>query len=81
MYSSGDFYVEMVQWIGEFAMLLKRLRDASMDMLPLSTMSEERRQKQYLADVLQENAERQRSAEVLDFECTSDSRQVVRYTS
>ena len=36
-------------------------------MLLLSTMSEERRQNQHLADVAQENAERQgRSAEVLD---------------
>ena len=38
-----------------------------MDMLPVSTMSEVRRQNQYLADVAQENADRQRrSAEVLD---------------
>ena len=57
----------MVKWIGKLSLLLKRLRDAWMDMLPLSTMSEERRQNQYLADVTQENAERQRgSAEVFD---------------
>ena len=38
-----------------------------MDMLPLSNMSEKRRQNQYLADVTRENAERQRrSAEDLD---------------
>ena len=38
-----------------------------LDMFPLSTMSEERRENQCLADVIQENAERQRrSAEVLD---------------
>ena len=59
--------IEMVKWIGKFSLLLKRLRDAWMDMLPLSTMSEERRQNQYLANVTQENVERQkRSAEVLD---------------
>ena len=42
-----------------------------MDMLPMSALSEERRKNQYLADVAQEKAERQRrrrrrSAEVLD---------------
>ena len=38
-----------------------------MDMLPLSTMSEERRQNQCLADVTHDDVERQRrSAEVLD---------------
>ena len=45
--------IEMAKWIGEFSLLLKLLRDAWMDMLPLSTMSEERRQNQYLADVTQ----------------------------
>ena len=46
---------------------LKRLRDAWMDMLPMSTMREERRQTKYLADVTQENAERQRgNATALD---------------
>ena len=57
----------MVKWIGKFLLLLKRLRDAWMDMLPLSTMSEERTQNEYLADVTQEHAERpRRTAEVLD---------------
>ena len=38
-----------------------------MDMLPVSTMSEERRQSQYLADVTQLNVKRQRrNAAVLD---------------
>ena len=38
-----------------------------MDMLPLSTMSEERSPNQYLADVTQQNVERQRrSVEFLD---------------
>ena len=50
----------MVKWIGKFSLFLKRLTDAWMDMLPLSTTSEERRQNQYLADVTQENVERQR---------------------
>ena len=54
----GD--IEMVKWIGKLSLLLKRLRDASMDMLPMSAMSEERRRNQYLADVTQESEERQR---------------------
>ena len=52
--------IEMVQWIGKVSLLLKRLRDAWMDMSPLSTMSEERRQNEYLADVTQLNEERQK---------------------
>ena len=48
----------MDKWFGKFSLLLKRLKDAWMDMLPLSTMSEEQRQNPYLADVTQENAER-----------------------
>ena len=52
----------MVKWIGKFSLLLKRLRDAWMDMLPLSSMSEERRQNQNQADVTQENVERHRRA-------------------
>ena len=41
--------LEMVKWIGRFALSLKRLRDACMDNLPMSSMSEEQRQSQYLA--------------------------------
>ena len=59
--------IETVKWTAKFSLLLKRTRDAWMDMSPLSTMSEERRQNQYLAGVTLENVERQRrSAEVLD---------------
>ena len=55
----------MVKWAGKFSLLLKRLKDSWMDMLPLSTMSEERRQNQYLADVAKENADgRTRSVEL-----------------
>ena len=50
--------LEMVKWIGRFSLSLHRLRDAWMDNLPMSSMSEEQRQGQYLADVAQENAER-----------------------
>ena len=57
----------MVNCIGKFSLLLKRLRDAWMDMLPISTMSEERRRNQYLADVNRENEDRQRrNEEMLD---------------
>ena len=54
----GD--IEMVKWIGKFSLHLKRLRDAWMDMLPMSAMSGERRRNQYPADVTQESEERQR---------------------
>ena len=50
----------MVKWVGKFSLLLKRLRDAWMDMLPLSVMSQEQRNSQYLADVTPENIERQK---------------------
>ena len=57
----------MVKWMGKFTLLLKRLRDAWMDMLPLSTMSAEARRNQYLADVAQEDEDRRsRNADVLN---------------
>ena len=43
--------IERVKWIGKFSLLLKRLRDAWMDMLPMSTVHDARRQSQYQADV------------------------------
>ena len=49
----------MVKWIGKFSMVLKFVKDSWMDMLPMSTVSEEQRQNQYLAGVAQENADRQ----------------------
>ena len=48
----------MVEWIGRFSLSLQRSRDAWMDNLFMSSMSEEQRQGQYLADVAQENGER-----------------------
>ena len=51
--------IEMVKWIGKFALLLKRLRDAWVDMLPVSVMSQEQRETQYRTDVTQLNEERQ----------------------
>ena len=48
----------MVNWIGQISLSLQRLRDAWMDNLPMSALSEEQRRNQYLADVAQENAER-----------------------
>ena len=57
----------MAKWIGKFALLLKRCKDAWMDLLPLSIMSAERRRNQYLAEVTQENGGRlRRNANVLD---------------
>ena len=45
---------KMVKWIGKFSLLLKLLRDAWKDMLPLSAMGEAQRQNQYIANVNQE---------------------------
>ena len=57
----------MVKWIGKFSLILKRLKDSWMDVLPMSALSEEQRQNQHLADVAQENGDRQtRSVELLD---------------
>ena len=57
----------MVKWIGKFSLSLKRVKDAWMDLAPLSSMSEEQRQSQYLADVNLENQERTiRNVDVLD---------------
>ena len=51
-------------------------------MLPLSAMSEEQRQNQYLADVAQETAEKtKKKCGSFGSERTSDSRQVVLRTS
>ena len=47
----------MVKWIGKFSLSLQRLKDAWMDNLPMSALSEEQRRSQYLADVAQENTE------------------------
>ena len=60
--------VEMVKWIGKCSLLLKRLKDTWRDMLPMPSLSEEEpRLNQNLADVAQDNAERQaRSVEFLD---------------
>ena len=54
---------KIVKWIGRFSLFWKRLRDAWMDNLPKSSMSEEQRQKQYLADANQSNEKRQRRNE------------------
>ena len=51
--------IEMVKWDGKFSLLLKRLRDAGMDTLPLSAMSLEQGETQYRADVDQPNEDRQ----------------------
>ena len=37
---------EMVDWIGKFDLLLKRVKDSWMDMLPLSSMTEQQRESQ-----------------------------------
>ena len=72
----------MVNWIGKFSLLFKRLKDSSMDMVPMSTLSEEQRQNQYLADVTQKNADRQnKKCRTFGSELTSDSRQMECYTS
>ena len=49
---------EIVDWIGKFSLLLKRWKDSWMDMLPLSSMTEQQRETQYQADMARLNAER-----------------------
>ena len=57
----------MVKWIGKFSLLLKRSRDAWMDMLPVSAMSQERRETQHRDDVTQLNEQIQgRNATALE---------------
>ena len=59
--------MEMVKWIGKCSLLLKRLKDSWMDVLPTNNVSETRRQNQYHADVARENEERRsRSQELLN---------------
>ena len=43
--------IEMVVWIGKFSLLLRRLKDAWMDMSPPSAMSQERRESQCMAEM------------------------------
>ena len=50
---------ETVDWIGNFVLLLKRAKDSWMDMLPLSSMTEQQRQAQYQADMTRSKTERQ----------------------
>ena len=72
MCSSGDSIssneqeeevLQLVKWIGKLSLSLQRFRDAWMDKLPMSALSEEQRRSQYLADVAQENAEGQTRCE------------------
>ena len=51
-------HVEMIKWTGKISLLLKRLQDSWMDMVPMSALSEEQRTNQYRADVALDNAER-----------------------
>ena len=48
----------MVDWIGKFDLLLKRVKDSWMDMLPLSSMTERQRESQHQADIARVNVER-----------------------
>ena len=48
----------MVDWIGKFFLLLKRLKDSWMDLLPLSAMNQQQRESQNQADMTHLNAER-----------------------
>ena len=53
--------------MGRFDLLLRRLKDSWMDMLPLSSMTEQQKEAQYQADMTQLNNERRgRSETALD---------------
>ena len=53
IFEQGEGNTDMVDWIGKFSLLLKRLKDAWMDMSPLSAMSQEQRESQKMADMTQ----------------------------
>ena len=55
--------IETVKWIGKFSLLLKRLREAWMDVF---CVHHERREEQYHVDVTQLTEERRRNATALD---------------
>ena len=55
--------IEMVDWIGKFSLLLKRLKDSWMDLLPLSAMNQQQRESLYQAGMTHLNAERRSSNE------------------
>ena len=67
--------LEMVKWIGKFSLSLQRLRDAWMEYLPMSALSEEQRRIQYLADVAQEHAERLTRGETIMDPNTRENRE------
>ena len=48
---------EMVDWIDKFDLLLKRVKDSWMYMLPVSSMTEQQRESQYQADIARLNGE------------------------
>ena len=72
-------HVEMVKWIGKCPLLLKRLNDSWMDLLPMSALSEEQRTNQYLPDVAQENAERRTRSETALIRTHQKNREKVEY--
>ena len=65
----------MVKWVGRFSLSLQRKRDAWMDKLQMSSMSEEQRQGQCLADVAQENAEKLTRSETASDPNTPENRE------
>ena len=91
--SSGDFInlskqkkgnIKMVKWTGKFSLLLKRLRDAWMEMLPIIAMSQEQRETEHRADVARENIERLRRGEEAlgyDDQETRDQRHATQVTN
>ena len=54
---------EMVSRIGKFSLLLKRLKDSWMNLLPLSGLTQQPRESQYPADMTQLNADRRSRTE------------------
>ena len=57
LFEQGEGHMEIFDWIGKLSMLLKRLKDSWMDLLPLSAMSQERRESHCMAEMTQLNAE------------------------
>ena len=54
---------EMIDWIGKFSLLLKRVKDSWIDLFPLSAMTEQQRESKYQANMTRTNAERRGRSE------------------
>ena len=74
----------MIDWIGKFSLLLKRLKDSWKDLLPLCVLAQQQGEFQYHAEMTQLNAEGgDRNKETLDpnEQATRDNRYATHVTT